>query len=82
MSSYVGVTLSEHSSGDLVRHGHITPQGNPVVRSVPVESAWILLGKDPEMHRFYDRIKVRRGSDHDRLLNLLALPARHPTWED
>ncbi len=36
-------------------------QGNPVVRSVLVESSWILIGKDPEMRRFYERIKVRRG---------------------
>ncbi len=61
LSSYVGVTPSEHSSGDRVRHGHITRQGNPVVRSVLVESSWILIGKDPEMRHFYDRIKARRG---------------------
>jgi transposase len=61
LSSYTGLTPSEHSSGDRVRHGHITRQGNPVVRSVLVESSWILIGKDPEMRRFYDRIKVRRG---------------------
>lgn len=61
LSSYVGVTPSEHSSGDRIRHGHITGQGNPIVRSVLVESSWILIGKDPLMRRFYDRIKVRRG---------------------
>jgi transposase len=61
LSSYAGLTPSEHSSGDRIRHGHITRQGNPVVRSVLVESSWILIGKDPEMRRFYDRIKVRRG---------------------
>lgn len=61
LSSYAGLTPSEHSSGDRVRHGHITRQGNPVVRYVLVESSWILIGKDPEMRRFFDRIKVRRG---------------------
>jgi transposase len=61
LSSYAGLTPSEHSSGDRIRHGHITRQGNPIVRSVLVESSWILIGKDPEMRRFYDRIKVRRG---------------------
>ena len=61
LSSYAGLTPSEHSSGDRIRHGHITRQGNPVVRSVLVESSWILIGKDPQMHRFYDRIKARRG---------------------
>jgi transposase len=61
LSSYAGLTPSEHSSGDRIRHGHITRQGNPVIRSVLVESSWILIGKDPEMRRFYNRIKVRRG---------------------
>jgi transposase len=61
LSSYAGLTPSEHSSGERVRHGHITRQGNPVVRSVLVESSWILIGKDPEMRRFYERIKARRG---------------------
>ena len=61
LSSYAGLTPSEHSSGDRIRHGHITRQGNPVVRAVLVESSWVLIGKDPEMRRFYERIKVRRG---------------------
>ena len=61
LSSYAGLTPSEHSSGERVRHGRITRQGNPVVRSVLVESSWVLIGKDPEMRRFYDRIKLRRG---------------------
>jgi transposase len=61
LSSYAGLTPSEHSSGERIRHGHISRQGNPVVRSVLVESSWILIGRDPEMRRFYDRIKVRRG---------------------
>jgi len=26
-----------------------------------VESSWILIGKDKELRRFYDRIKIRRG---------------------
>ena len=62
-------------------------RGNPVVRSVLVESSWVLIGKDPEMRRFYDRIKVRRGGKRapdpnkrpvakttNRMLKLLALP--------
>lgn len=61
LSSFAGLTPSEYSSGDRIRHGRITRQGNPIVRSVLVESSWILIGKDPEMRQFYDRIKVRRG---------------------
>jgi len=61
LSSFAGLTPSEYSSGDRIRHGRITRQGNPIIRSVLVESSWILISKDPEMRRFYDRIKVRRG---------------------
>ena len=61
LSSFAGLTPSEYSSGDRIRHGRITRQGNPIVRGALVESSWILISKDPEMRRFYDRIKVRRG---------------------
>jgi transposase len=61
LSSFAGLTPSEYSSGDRVRHGRITRQGNPILRAALVESSWILIGKDPEMRRFYERIKIRRG---------------------
>ena len=61
LSSFAGLTPSEYSSGDQVRHGRITRQGNPILRAALVESSWILIGKDPQMRRFYDRIKIRRG---------------------
>jgi transposase len=61
LSSFAGLTPSEYSSGDRIRHGRITRQGNPILRAALVESSWILITKDPEMRRFYDRIKIRRG---------------------
>lgn len=61
LSSFAGLTPSEHSSGDRIRHGRITRQGNPILRAALVESSWILITKDPEMRHFYDRIKIRRG---------------------
>jgi hypothetical protein len=45
----------------LQNPARFTRQSNPVVRSVLVESSWILIGKDPEMRPFDDRIKVRHG---------------------
>lgn len=40
MMSYAGLTPSEHSSGETVRHGKITKMGNAHVRRVLVETAW------------------------------------------
>jgi len=40
MMSYAGLTPSEDSSGETVRHGRITKMGNAHVRRVLVEAAW------------------------------------------
>ena len=38
--SYTGLTPSEHSSGDTIRKGHITRQGNNRVRHILNQAAW------------------------------------------
>lgn len=40
LMSYLGVTCSEHSSGDTEKKGRITKAGNKFVRRVLVEAAW------------------------------------------
>ncbi len=62
LASSLGLTPSEYSSGERVRQGRISRCGNKRVRSCLVESAWILIGKDPEMRQRYLRIKYRRGA--------------------
>ena len=62
LASSLGLTPSEYSSGPRVRQGRITRCGNKRVRSCLVESAWILIGKDPQMRQRYLRIKFRRGA--------------------
>lgn len=61
LASYVGLTPSEYSSGDTVRHGRITRLGNRYLRTLLVEASWQLVRKDPSMTAFYEKIKVRRG---------------------
>ena len=58
-SSYLGLTPSQHSSGDKVRFGHITRQGNAYLRHLLVESAWTVIRHDPSLQQKYDRIKAR-----------------------
>jgi transposase len=45
--SFCGLTPSEHSSGEHKRLGHITRQGNPILRKALVQSAWIAVRRDP-----------------------------------
>ncbi len=47
---------------ERVRQGRITRCGSKRVRSCLVESAWILIGMDPQMRQRYLRIKARRGA--------------------
>ena len=58
-SSYLGKTPSQFSSGDKVRLGHITRQGNSNLRRVLIESAWTVIKHDPHLREKYDRIKAR-----------------------
>ncbi len=46
-AAWIGLTPSEHSSGESVRQGGITKAGNKHLRRVLVESAWHYLGCSP-----------------------------------
>lgn len=59
--SYVGLTPSEHSSGDRVRQGHITRQGKAIIRKILVQAAWKAIGLDPSLQAIYDRIAQKAG---------------------
>ena len=59
--SYTGLTPSEHSSGDNVRRGHITKQGNRHLRGILLEIAWRPVRKDPALQVFFDRLHPRMG---------------------
>lgn len=56
-SSYLGLTPAQYSSGDQVRLGHITRQGNAHLRNVLVESAWTVIRHCPHLREKYDRIR-------------------------
>ena len=62
LAAYIGLTPREFSSGDNVYKGRITGQGNKLLRSYLVESSWFLIGNDPVMKDFYNRIKSNTGS--------------------
>lgn len=62
LAAYLGLTPSQHSSGERVRMGHITHTGNSRVRTTLIESSWILVRKDPQIRSKYENIKQKRGA--------------------
>jgi len=61
IAAYVGLTPTQHSSGDKIRLGHITGVGKGNLRGVLTEASWTLIRKDGAMKAKYERIKARAG---------------------
>lgn len=59
--SFCGLTPSEHSSGEHKRLGHITRQGNPVLRKALVQGAWVAIKRDPYFSEYFERLSVKKG---------------------
>ena len=59
--SYTGLTPSEHSSGDTIRKGHITRQGNNRVRHILNQAAWRAISIDRELKTFFESLYPRTG---------------------
>ena len=60
--SYLGLNPSEHSSGGRQRLGHISKQGNEMMRWLLVEAGQSAAQFDAELRRRYLRLKFRRGA--------------------
>ncbi len=59
--SYTGLTPCEFSSGEAIRRGHISKQGNSRLRAILVEVAWRAIKKDPALEEFFNRLYPRTG---------------------
>jgi transposase len=61
IASYVGLVPSEESSGDRRRLGHISKQGNSLLRFLLVEAAQVTVRSDQEWRSKYFHLAMRRG---------------------
>jgi transposase len=61
--SYLGLNPSEDSSGGHQRLGHISKQGNEMMRWLLVEAGHGVAQFDPQLRRKYQRLKFRRGGN-------------------
>jgi transposase len=60
IASYLGLVPLEESSGQR-RLGHITKQGNSLLRFLLVEAAQVTVRSDPEWRSKYFHLAMRRG---------------------
>ncbi len=61
VTSYVGLIPAEESSGGRQRFGHLTKQGNRLLRFLLVEAGQSASREDPGLRRTYQRLTFRKG---------------------
>jgi transposase len=61
IASYVGLVPAEDSSGDRRRLGHISKQGNSLVRFLLVEAAQVTVRSQPQWRSKFFHLAMRRG---------------------
>jgi transposase len=61
IAGYLGLVPSEESSGERRRLGHITKQGNSLLRFLLVEAAQVTVRSDPEWRSKFFHLAMRRG---------------------
>lgn len=63
VAAYCGLDPKEHSSGDTTRFGHISKQGNRLLRFLLVEAAHraVQPGQDDDLRRFYFHLLVKKS---------------------
>jgi transposase len=62
IASFVGLTSSEHSTGETERKGRITGMGSGFVRALLVENAWVAIRKDRVLLSKFSRVWRSSGS--------------------
>jgi transposase len=61
LSAYAGLVPSVHASGGKVFHGRLTKQGNKWLRWAVVEAVRPAVTTDPDLRRYYERLRQRKG---------------------
>lgn len=61
LASYLGLIPAEDSSGGRQRLGHISKQGNALLRSLLVEAAHSAAQREPDLGRCYRRLAMRKN---------------------
>lgn len=62
LASYLGLIPSEDSSGGKQRLGHISKQGNALLRGLLTEAAQQAARRDPQLQRCWRRLAMRKNN--------------------
>jgi len=62
IAAYCGLDPKERSSGDTQRFGHISKQGNRLLRFLLIEAAHNAIRGDDHLRRFYFHLQARKNS--------------------
>jgi transposase len=62
IASFIGITCSEHSTGETERKGRITGMGSGFIRAVLIENSWMSIKKDPALLAKFMRVWRSSGS--------------------
>jgi transposase len=74
VASYAGLVPRQIESGEMSRFGHITRRGPTLLRSMLVESAWVVWRHNPWAQAWVQ--KISRGSRARRKIAIVALARR------
>ena len=74
VGAYVGLVPRQYQSGDSDRRGHISRQGNGLLRAMLVEISWIGLRFNTWMRDVYEQ--VHRGSPSRKKIAIVAVARR------
>ena len=61
LASYIGFVPGTHQTGETMRSGRMTRQGNTLVRWILVQDAWAAARTNWFFGRLYERHKIRKG---------------------
>ena len=62
LCSYFGLVPSVYQSGSTDRKGHITKQGNTLLRSLLIQCAWSAVKYSPRFRRKYNKLRKKIGN--------------------
>lgn len=63
LCSYCGLTPNSHSSGETERIGAISRRGNPFIKTILIECAWMAIRKDPALLLYYKQLLPRMNAN-------------------
>jgi transposase len=63
LSSYCGLTPNSHNSGEAERVGGLSRRGNPFIKTILIECAWMAIRKDPALLLYYKQLLPRMNAN-------------------